>query len=171
MAVTAADSTRTHAAPTDTITTEVTDTITQQATDSDSNNVNQLLMDKKKFQFDFVSILRGLLGMVVLIGIGFIFSTNRRAISWKVVGIGLGIQLVLAIAILQFPPVQMFFDFIGKVFVKILDFSKAGTEFLFPGFLNVETFGYVFAFQVLPTIIFFSALTSLLFYLGVIQKV
>jgi len=172
MAVTAADSTRTETTPTDTTYTEVsTETLNQQAADSESNDVNQLLMEKKKFQFDFVSILRGLLGMVVLIGIGFIFSTNRRAISWKVVGIGLGIQLVLAIAILQFPPVQMFFDFIGKVFVKILDFSKAGTEFLFPGFLNVETFGYVFAFQVLPTIIFFSALTSLLFYLGVIQKV
>jgi CNT family concentrative nucleoside transporter len=65
----------------------------------------------------------------------------------------------------------MFFDFAGKFFVKILDFSKAGTEFLFPGFLDVNTFGFVFAFQVLPTIIFFSALTSLLFYLGVIQKV
>ncbi|PKP39250.1 MAG: Na+ dependent nucleoside transporter [Bacteroidetes bacterium HGW-Bacteroidetes-15] len=139
--------------------------------ESPKAHVNQLLMEKKAFKFDLVTLLRGLLGMVVLIGIAFLFSSNRRAVSWKVVGIGLGIQLVLAILILQFPPVQIFFDFVGKIFVKVLDFSKAGTDFLFPGFLNVETFGFVFAFQVLPTIIFFSALTSLLFYLGIIQKV
>lgn len=139
--------------------------------ESPKSPVNQLLMEKKVFKFDLVTLLRGLLGMVVLIGIAFLFSTNRRAVSWKVVGIGLAIQLVIAILILQFPPVQIFFDFIGKIFVKVLDFSKAGTEFLFPGFLNVDTFGFVFAFQVLPTIIFFSALTSLLFYLGIIQKV
>jgi CNT family concentrative nucleoside transporter len=135
------------------------------------NNVNKLLVEKKAFKFDLISLLRGLLGMIVIIGIAFLFSTNRRAVSWKVVGIGIGIQILLAIAILQFPPVQIFFDFVGKVFVKVLDFSKAGTEFLFSGFLDVETFGFIFAFQVLPTIIFFSALTSLLFYLGVIQKV
>ncbi|MFP4556727.1 MAG: NupC/NupG family nucleoside CNT transporter [Bacteroidales bacterium] len=128
-------------------------------------------MERKAFKFNFLTLLRGLLGMIVILGIAYAFSTNRKAVSWKVVGIGLGIQLLLAIAILQFPPVQMFFDFAGKVFVKILDFSKAGTEFLFPGFLDVDTFGFVFAFQVLPTIIFFSALTSLLFYLGVIQKI
>ncbi len=142
-----------------------------QSNEASGNQVNQLLIEKKRFEFNLVSLLRGLLGMLVLIGIAFLFSSNRKAVAWKVVGIGLGIQILLAIAILQFPPVQIFFDFIGKVFVKVLDFSKAGTEFLFPGFLNVETFGFVFAFQVLPTIIFFSALTSLLFYLGVIQKV
>ncbi len=148
-----------------------TEQFTQDTTDTQSENINQLLLEKKQFTFSWVTLLRGLLGMVVLIGIGYLFSTNRKAISWKVVGIGLGMQLLLAIAILQFPPVQLFFDFIGKVFVKVLDFSKAGTEFLFPGFLDVETFGYVFAFQVLPTIIFFSALTSLLFYFGIIQRV
>ncbi len=139
--------------------------------DSTTSNVNNLLVEKKTFKFNIVSILRGLLGMVVLIGIAWLFSANRRAVSWRVVGIGLGIQLLLAIAILQFPPVQIFFDVIGKMFVKVLDFSKAGTNFLFEGFLDVNTFGFIFAFQVLPTIIFFSALTSLLFYLGVIQKV
>ena len=139
--------------------------------DSTTNNVNKLLVEKKAFTFNLVSILRGLLGMSVLIGIAWLFSSNRKAVSWRVVGIGLGIQLLLAIAILQFPPVQIFFDVIGKIFVKILDFSKAGTNFLFEGFLDVNTFGFIFAFQVLPTIIFFSALTSLLFYLGVIQKV
>ena len=133
--------------------------------------VNQLLTAKKAFKFSPIGLLRGVIGMIVLIGIAYIFSTNRKAIAWKVVGIGLGIQLLLAIAILQFTPVQVFFDVIGKMFVKVLDFSKAGTEFLFAGFLDVDKFGYIFAFQVLPTIIFFSALTSLLFYLGIIQKV
>lgn len=171
MAVTAADSTRT-VSTTDSTYTEVnTEIVVQEAAETETSDINHLLTEKKRFTFDLVSILRGLLGMVVLIGIGYVFSSNRKAISWRVVVIGLGIQLLLAIAILQFPPVQLFFDFIGKIFVKVLDFSKAGTEFLFPGFLNVETFGFVFAFQVLPTIIFFSALTSLLFYLGIIQKV
>lgn len=116
-------------------------------------------------------LLRGLLGMVSIIFIAWIFSTNRRAVNWKTVGIGLGIQILLAIAILKMPPVQFAFEFAGQLFVKVLDFTKAGTEFLFAGFLNTETFGFIFAFQVLPTIIFFSALTSLLFYLGIIQKV
>lgn len=126
---------------------------------------------KPELGFSFIGFLRGALGMAVIILIAFIFSTNRKAISWKVVGIGLLIQVALALGILQVPFIQSFFEFIGKIFVVILDFTKAGTEFLFGGFLNTETYGFIFAFQVLPTIIFFSALTSLLFYLGIIQKV
>ncbi len=118
-----------------------------------------------------IGLLRGALGMVSIILIAFIFSTNRRAISWKVVSTGLAIQVALALSILQIPFVQKFFEFVGKIFVVILDFTKAGTEFLLGGLLNTETFGFIFAFQVLPTIIFFAALTSLLFYLGIIQKV
>lgn len=121
--------------------------------------------------FSLQSLLRGLLGMAVLILLAFVFSSNRRAISWRVVAIGLAIQIVLAIAILQVPLIQDIFEFIGKIFVRILDFTKAGTDFLFEGFLDTSKFGYVFAFQILPTIIFFSALTSVLFYLGVIQKI
>ena len=123
------------------------------------------------FAFGITNILRGLFGMFVLIGIAWIFSDNRRAIPWKVVGIGLAIQVLLAFGILQVPAIQYFFELIGKIFVVILDFTKAGTEFLFAGFLDTNTYGFIFAFQVLPTIIFFSALTSLLFYLGIIQKV
>jgi concentrative nucleoside transporter, CNT family len=117
------------------------------------------------------NLFRGLLGMITLIFIAWVFSNNRKAISWKVVGVGLGIQLLLAFSILQIPPVQYFFELVGKVFVVILDFTDAGTEFLFGGFLDTSTYGFIFAFQVLPTIIFFSALTSLLFYLGIIQKI
>lgn len=121
--------------------------------------------------FSARNLFRGLLGMLSLIAIAWLFSANRRAVNWKVVGIGLGLQLLLAFSILQVPPVQYFFELVGKMFVVILDFTKAGTDFLFAGFLDTSTYGYIFAFQVLPTIIFFSALTSLLFYLGVIQKV
>ncbi len=127
--------------------------------------------DVPLYSFGIRSVFRGLLGMFVLIGIAWIFSANRRAISWRVVGIGLSVQVLLAIGVLQVPAVQYFFELIGTVFVVILDFTRAGTDFLFSGFLDTERFGYIFAFQVLPTIIFFSALTSLLFYLGVIQKI
>ena len=123
------------------------------------------------FAFGITNIIRGLFGMLVLIGIAWIFSANRRAVSWKVVGIGLSIQVLIAFGILQVPAIQFFFEFVGSIFVGILDFTKAGTEFLFGGFLDTETYGFIFAFQVLPTIVFFSALTSLLFYLGIIQKI
>lgn len=124
-----------------------------------------------EFGFSLITLLRGLLGMLAIIAIAWLFSSNRRAISWKVVAIGLGFQLVLAFSILQVPLVQSAFDIVGKGFVVMLDFAKAGTDFLFEGFLDTSTYGYLFAFQVLPTIIFFSAFTSLLFYLGVIQKI
>ncbi len=117
------------------------------------------------------AVIRGLFGLAVLILLLWIFSTNRKAIDWRLVGIGLLTQFVLALSILKFSTVAFIFEQLGKGFVVILDFTKAGTSFLFPGFLNIDTFGFVFAFQVLPTIIFFSALTSLLYYMGVIQIV
>lgn len=109
--------------------------------------------------------------MVVLLLIAYIFSSNRKGIRWKTVGAGLTGQLLLAIGVLQVPFVRSIFEFVGKIFVSILDFTRAGSQFLFGGLMNVETTGFIFVFQILPTIIFFSALTSLLFYLGVIQIV
>ena len=119
----------------------------------------------------FVTIIRGVFGLVILVLICYLFSTNRKAINWKVVGGGLAIQLILAFSILKVNFVRIGFEFLGKIFVKILDFTKTGTNYLFEGFLDTSTYGFIFAFQVLPTIVFFSALTSLLFYLGIIQKV
>ena len=120
----------------------------------------------------FTSIWRGVLGMITLLFIAFLFSSNRKAINWKTVGIGLAFQLVIAIGVLKVSFVQSAFEAVGKVFVSILDFTRAGSKFLFEGLVvDMDTFGFIFAFQVLPTIIFFSALTSVLFYLGVIQKV
>ena len=118
-----------------------------------------------------MGLLRGLLGMASLIAIAWAFSAKRRQVDWKVVGIGLGLQFVLALCILYVPAVQFGFELVGKVFVKVLDFTKAGSEFLFRDLMDVQSFGFIFALQILPTIIFFSALTSVLFYLGIIQKV
>jgi len=118
-----------------------------------------------------VTIVRGFLGLGVLIFLAWIFSANRKGISWKVVLSGLGIQVLLAIGVLMIRPVQVFFEIAGKMFVTILDFSRSGSQFLFGSLLDVNKFGSIFALQILPTIVFFSALTSLLFYLGIIQKV
>lgn len=117
------------------------------------------------------SVARGLLGMLVILIVAWVFSKNRRAISWRVVIIGLSIQIILAVGILYIPFIRYFFEFVGRIFVKILDFTKEGSTFLFGNLMDMDSFGMIFAFQILPTIIFFSALTSLLFYLGVIQKV
>ncbi|MGL5317416.1 MAG: NupC/NupG family nucleoside CNT transporter, partial [Bacteroidales bacterium] len=117
------------------------------------------------------SLLRGLLGIFSLLCIAVLFSRNRRAINWKQVGVGLLLQITLAVGILYVPFVGMFFETFGKVFVKILDFTKAGTSFLLGDLVDLNKTGYIFLFQVLPTIIFFSALTSLLYYLNIIQKV
>lgn len=121
--------------------------------------------------FTLVSMLRGLLGMAVLVLLAFLFSANRRAVAWRVVITGLTFQVVLAAGILYVPFVRFLFDFTGKIFVKILDFTKEGSTFLFGSLMDSEKMGVIFAFQILPTIIFFSALTSLLFYLGIIQKI
>jgi concentrative nucleoside transporter, CNT family len=125
----------------------------------------------------FVSIFRGIIGIAVVISIAFLFSEKKSKIPWKIVGIGLLFQIVLAFLILNpfgvsfLEYFRLGFQLLGKIFVAILDFSKAGADFLFGSFLDTEKHGFLFAFQVLPTIIFFSALTSLLFYLGVIQKI
>ena len=120
---------------------------------------------------NFNSIWRGALGMASLLIIAFIFSSNRKRINWKTVGIGLAAQLILAIGVLKVTFVQNIFEFVGSIFVLILDFTAAGSEFLLGGMMDVDSFGFIFLFQVLPTIIFFSALTSVLFYLGIIQIV
>ena len=116
-----------------------------------------------------IGIGRGILGMLSLLAIAFIFSSNRKAINWKTVLLGLSAQLVLAVGVLKVSFVKATFEFVGNLFVLVLDFTRAGSEFLLGGMMDVESFGFIFLFQVLPTIIFFSALTSVLFYLGVIQ--
>lgn len=121
--------------------------------------------------FSLGNLWRGVLGMISLLIIAFLFSSNKKNIDWKTVGIGLGAQLLIAIGVLKVAFIQKIFEWIGSLFVSILDFTRAGSKFLFEGLVgDMDKFGYIFAFQVLPTIIFFSALTSVLFYLGWIQK-
>ena len=122
--------------------------------------------------FSMNSLWRGILGMFSLIFLAFLFSSNRKAINWKIVGIGLAFQLLIAIGVLKVEFIKSIFEFVGGLFVQVLEFTRAGSKFLFEGLVvDMDTFGFIFAFQVLPTIIFFSALTSVLFYLGIIQKV
>lgn len=121
--------------------------------------------------FTIEGLWRGALGMVAILLIAYLFSSNRRAVNWRTVGIGLLLQLFIAVGILKVNFIQKGFDAVGSIFVLILDFTRAGSQFLLGNLLDSQSFGYIFVFQVLPTIIFFSALTSLLFYLGVIQIV
>jgi CNT family concentrative nucleoside transporter len=133
------------------------------------NVVQQTLIDNQGFSFN--SLWRGVLGMAALLLIAFLYSKDRKSINWKTVGIGLAVQLVIAFGVIKVPFVQKIFEFVGGIFTNILDFTAKGSQFLFGDLMNIESFGFIFVFQVLPTIIFFSALTSLLFYLGVIQMV
>jgi concentrative nucleoside transporter, CNT family len=116
--------------------------------------------------------LTGLFGMALILGIGVLLSRNRRAISWRVVAWGLGLQFVFAVFVLQVPLGQRLFRALGDAVKSLLAFSYAGSEFVF-GELGKQhsSFGIVFAFQVLPAIIFVSALFAILYYLGVMQVV
>ncbi len=112
----------------------------------------------------------GVLGMAVLLGLAFLFSTNRRAIQRKTVLWGLGLQLAFGIFVLKFEPGRRMFQIAGDVVNKLLNFAFAGSEFVF-GELGKRSssFGFVFAFQVLPTIIFIAALFAFLYHIGVMQ--
>ena len=121
--------------------------------------------------FTLEGFLRGLLGISFLILTTYLLSNNKKAINWKTASTGLILQMILAVGVLKISWVKMIFESAGKVFVKILDFTMEGTKFLFGDLVSVENFGNVFIFSILPTVIFFAALTSILFYLGIIQKI
>ncbi len=117
------------------------------------------------------SLIRGLLGMLVLILIAYLLSNNRKAIKWRGVGLGLFIQIIIAVGVLKINLVKRVFEILGNFFIKVLEYTGEGTKMLLGEFGNVETYGFIFVFQALPVIIFFSALSSILYYFGVIQKV
>lgn len=154
----------------DTILVDTAVAVLQQA-NSTTSAMSNILPAQAGFDFDLVRLLRGLLGMAVLVAIAWAFSTDRKAVKWTMVGRGLALQLILAVGILYVPFVQDFFEFIGKGFVKILAFTNEGVTYLLKSHVTGELSPGLqnFAFSILPTIIFFSALSSLLFYLGVIQ--
>ena len=124
--------------------------------------------------------LRGAIGIIVLVLIAFVFSKNKKAIDWKLVGIGILLQLIFGFLVIKVPAVQEVFNTISRGFVIFLDFSKSGAEFIFgelarsyePGDPNAKhQLGFIFAFQVLPTVIFFSTVSAGLYYLGILQKI
>ena len=119
-----------------------------------------------------INILRGLLGIAFLVGLGWLCSENRRAIHWSLIYKGLLLQLVLALLILKVPYVDVAFEYVSRAFVKVISFTSYGSQFLFSSYDTgiIDPALINFAFTVLPTIIFFSALTALLYYLNVLQK-
>ena len=121
--------------------------------------------------FSIITIARGLLGLTSLIFISFLLSNNRKKIQWKTVFVSISIQFIIAVLILKISLIQSIFEFISKFFVRIINYTSSGSSFLFSSLVDQQKFTYIFAFQVLPVIIFFSALTSVLYHLGVIQKI
>ena len=113
----------------------------------------------------------GLFGLAVLIALTWLFSNNKRRVDWTLVGTGIALQIGFAAVVLLVPGGRDVFDALGHGFVKILGFVNAGSEFIFGSLMNTETYGFIFAFQVLPTIIFFAALMGVLYHLGVMQFV
>ncbi|AKK66580.1 NupC/NupG family nucleoside CNT transporter [Xanthomonas translucens pv. undulosa] len=113
----------------------------------------------------------GLFGLAVLIGITWLFSNNKRAVDWKLVTTGLLLQIGFASLVLLVPGGREVFDWLGQLFVKVLSFVNEGSNFIFGSLMDTTSNGFIFAFQVLPTIIFFSALMGVLYHLGVMQAV
>lgn len=119
-----------------------------------------------------VTILRGFLGVLCLLLLAYWWSNNRKAIKWRLVGAGLLLQLLFAFGVLKVPIINKIFDAIATFFVVVLDFTKSGSAFIFGDIITrTDTFGYIFAFQVLPTVVFFSALSAVLYYFGILQRI
>ncbi|MDH5366803.1 MAG: NupC/NupG family nucleoside CNT transporter [Cyclobacteriaceae bacterium] len=114
--------------------------------------------------------LRGLIGIVFLLGIAFLLSQNKKSIDWRLVIIGVLLQVVFGLLITKVGFVAEGFNWVSRQFVTFLGFSNDGAKFLF-GDLATDKLGFIFAFQVLPTVIFFSTVTTGLYYLGVLQKI
>ena len=117
------------------------------------------------------NIAFGIFGLAVLISAGYLMSGNKKAIDWKQIAAGVGLQIVFAIIVILVPGGREFFNFISTIFVKVIDFALAGAQFIFGDLANASEFGFIFAFQVLPTIIFFASLMGVLYHLGIMQKI
>ena len=117
------------------------------------------------------SIVRGIIGLSSIILIAYLLSNNKKRIDWKTIIIGLSSQLVIAVAVLRIEFVRMIFEKIGQGFLAIVTFTNQGSKILFGELADSSKYGEIFVFQVLPVIIFFSALTSVLYYYRIIQKV
>lgn len=127
-------------------------------------------MTEQELGFGWESLLRGLLGIATVIAVSYCLSYNRKKIDWKLVGGGLFMQIVFALAVLYIPFVGTVLEWVGKAFIKLMDFTQAGVAFLM-GPLVTKNEGFIFLLNSLPVVIFFSALVSLFYHWGIIQKV
>ncbi|MFN7604049.1 MAG: NupC/NupG family nucleoside CNT transporter [Bacteroidota bacterium] len=119
-----------------------------------------------------MNYLRAAIGLIFIVGIAYLLSGNRKKIDWRLVGIGILFQLVIGLAIAKVGFVRVVFEFISDKFVRFLGFAREGSAFVFGSLAsNTSNTGFIFAFQALPTVIFFSAVTAGLYYLGILQKI
>jgi len=117
------------------------------------------------------TIAFGLFGLLVLTGIAWLLSSQRGKVDWRLVLAGMALQILFAIVVILVPGGRVFFEYFARFFVKLVEFAMIGSSFIFGDLASVQNFGYVFAFQVLPTIIFFASLMSVLYHLGLMQRV
>jgi len=117
------------------------------------------------------SFFRGLSGILILLLFAYLLSNNKSKIQWKTVFIGLSFQILIAISVLKIGFIKIIFETIGVFFVKLLEYTGSGIEMLFGELADTSKYGFIFVFQALPIIIFFSALTSILYYFNIIQKI
>ena len=121
-----------------------------------------------------MAILQGLLGLLVFVGIAYLFSSNRRAIDWRLVITGVILQIIFGVLITQVPAVKAGFQSVGAGFVAFMDFSREGSKFVFGGLADPKgghSFGVIVAFQVLTTVIFVATVSSMLYFLGILQRI
>lgn len=116
-----------------------------------------------------MDFLRAGLGLIFILGVAFAFSLNRKSIDWRLVGTGVGLQIIFGVLITQIDFVRIAFNWVSNKFVVLLSFADEGSDFLFGSLMDTENMGFIFALKVLPTVIFFSTLTSGLYYLGILQ--
>ena len=116
------------------------------------------------------TIAFGILGLLILLSIAFGFSSNRKDVDWKLVASGVGLQLFFATLVILVPGGRRFFEGLSRIFVTIIGFAMDGSSFIFGSLADPSNLGFIFAFQVLPTIIFFASLMAVLYHLGVMQK-
>ena len=121
--------------------------------------------------FTVEGLFRGLIGVLTIIFLAYSMSSNKSKIAWKTILLALFSQLIIGVLILKVKFFQIIFEKAGALFVKLIDFTREGTIFVFGDLLTPKTNSYIWAFEILPTVIFFSSITSLLFYFGIIQKV
>ena len=117
------------------------------------------------------TIAFGCFGLAVLISIAFSLSSNRKEVDWKLVISGIGLQLFFAILVILVPGGREFFEVLSRIFVTIIGFAMDGSAFIFGPLADPSNLGFIFAFQVLPTIIFFASLMGVLYHLGLMQKI